>query len=704
MLQALETIRARSAEDNMYVGDGQARRLRKTLNSLPSTAPPEMRISRSFQLALAELNLGREREAIDMLSQVCEMHRQVKGPVKPELFNRALFELGVAWMRLGETQNCCRRNTPESCIVPIRGAGIHTDPEGSKQAISCFTEVLRNSSEDSPLRLGARWLLNIAYMTLGEYPEHVPGPYLIPRKVFESDEPFPHFHSVAKGLGLDTFSLWGGAIADDFDNDGYLDLVVSTSDPEGQMRFFRNNQDGTFSDCTTEAGLNGLFGGLNMVQADHDNDGDTDILILRGGWLFGKGRHPNSLLMNNGDGTFADVTFEAGLGGVHYPTQTASWSDYDNDGDLDVYTGNEATNFCPDAACQLFCNMGDGRYRDVAHEAGVTNGRFTKRVIWGDYDRDRLPDLYVSNLGSPNRLYHNNGDGSFRDAAPRLGVTRPDSSFATWFWDFDNDGSLDIFAASYFGDITLTTAAALGMTSAFQPMVLYRGDGGGRFDNVASSRRLTSAHLPMGANFGDLDNDGYLDFYMGTGDPNYMNLMPSVMYWNRTGEHFADITTNGGFGHLQKGHAIVFADLDNDGDQDIFAQMGGAYAGDKYHDALYENPGFGNRWISVQLVGVQSNRSAIGARVHIVVTEDGQPHSVYKHVNSGGTFGANPLRQVIGLGKATAIQQLEIYWPASGQTQTFDQVVPDQVLRIVEGKNRYEVLSLNKVKLTPSTE
>ena len=127
----------------------------------------------------------------------------------------------------------------------------------------------------------------------------------------------------------------------------------------------------------------------------------------------------------------------------------------------------------------------------------------------------------------------------------------------------------------------------------------------------------------MGANFGDLDNDGWLDFYLGTGYPDYEGLIPNVMYRNRGGTGFADVTTAGGFGHLQKGHGVSFADLDNDGDQDVFEQMGGAYPGDGFADVLFENPGFGNHWIAVKLVGARSNRSAIGARIRVEIVERG---------------------------------------------------------------------------------
>ena len=203
----------------------------------------------------------------------------------------------------------------------------------------------------------------------------------------------------------------------------------------------------------------------------------------------------------------------------------------------------------------------------------------------------------------------------------------------------------------------------------------------------------------MGANFGDLDNDGYLDFYLGTGYPPNDSLMPSVMYRNRNGKGFSDVTYAGGFGHLQKGHGVFFADLDHDGDQDVFEQMGGAFPEDRSDNVLYENPGFGNHWITVKLVGVRSNRSAIGARIRADVVEDGMPRSIYRHVNSGGSFGGNPLRQTIGLGGATRIERLEVFWPTTDLTQTLTDLPIDRIVQIVEGQQSYEVLTLRTLKL-----
>ncbi len=155
----------------------------------------------------------------------------------------------------------------------------------------------------------------------------------------------------------------------------------------------------------------------------------------------------------------------------------------------------------------------------------------------------------------------------------------------------------------------------------------------------------------------------------------------------------------GGFAHLQKGHAVAFADLDNDGDADVFEQMGGAFYGDEYRDLLFENPGFGNHWISIKLVGQTSNRAAIGARIHLRITENGASRSIYRFINSGGSFGCNPLRQTIGIGSAKRIDALEIYWPVTDRTQVFENVSPDRFIQIVEDRDALEAVNLKTFKL-----
>ena len=730
MLSLLKQIADQTAETNNYIGEGMAHQLRRYLANLPVDASDLNRWRIHTELGDAELRLGNEAAAIDQLTQAGRLLPQLKGQLSPLMANQTLFRLGVAYLRQGETQNCCPNeigvtSNPDSCILPLQGGGIHTQQESSLQAITYLTEVARNTTVELPLHLEARWLLNIAYMTIGAYPEQVPKPYLLPPEAFQSVEEIPRFANVAPHLGIDTFDLSGGAIIDDFDNDNYLDLVVSTWNPAGQIRFFQNNRDGSFSEQTEQAGFLGLYGGLNLLQADYDNDDDVDILVLRGAWLEAAGQHPNSLLRNNGNGTFTDVTFDAGLGEVHYPTQTASWGDYDNDGDLDLYIGNESTEAF-NAPCQLFRNNGDGTFSDVAVQADVQNHRFTKSVIWGDYNADRFLDLYVSNFKGANRLYRNNGDSTFTDVAAELNIDQPMRSFPAWFWDFDNNGDLDLYVSAYSAGISHLAANALDLpihspatttgaesTTTYhnRPDLsegglphLYRGDGQGGFKEVGHQHNLVQPNAPMGANFGDLDNDGYLDFYLGTGYPDYKNLMPSVMYRNRQGTDFVDVTYAGGFGHLQKGHAVVFADIDNDGDQDIFEQMGGAFPGDGYSNVLYENPGFKNHYLTIKLVGVDSNRSAIGSRIHTEIIENGERRSIYKHVNSGGSFGANPLRQTIGLGQAEKIVRLEIFWHTTGLTQTFHNVPLDQFIQITEGEAQYTAIEVRKLKLGAKTQ
>lgn len=681
MIGLLDDLRAVEPRDLMRLRSDEHVLRRKVATA--AGAPAE-RIAHRVQLARLELRLGREREAIALLEEADRLATD-GGKALAADATRTAFELGVAYLRLAERENCCAMNRPTSCILPLAGDALHVKPEGSRRAIACLERVVAATKPDDVRHLQAAWLLNVAHMTLGTHPDGVPASVRIPLASLGEAAPFPRFRNVARARGVDTFSLSGGAIGDDFDGDGDIDLVVSTHDSAGQLRLFLNDGKGTFTDGTDAAGLTGIVGGLNLVQADYDGDGDLDVLVLRGGWRFKRGALPNSLLRNDG-GTFTDVTFAAGLGDVHHATQTAAWADFDLDGDLDLYVGNEAVD--APAASQLFVNRGDGTFVDRAKAAGVENLQFAKAVVWGDYDGDRYPDLYVSNYRGPNRLYHNNGDGTFSDVAAKAGVVKPTESFPAWFWDFDNDGNLDLFASAYVGGVAEIAAIGLGRPRPTEGPCLYRGDGKGGFEDVARAVGLDRTHLAMGANIGDLDADGFLDFYVGTGWPDMHEVMPSAMLRNDGGKALRDVTLAGGFGHLQKGHAIVFADFDGDGDLDVFAQMGGFYPGDKFHDALYENPGNDAHWLGVELRGTESNRFGVGAHVRVTVTDGGQTRTVHRRMNSGGSFGANPLRLTIGLGGATVVDRVEVFWPKTGATDVLEAVAADRVVRIVEGAHR----------------
>jgi tetratricopeptide (TPR) repeat protein len=672
MVQELAALARANPYERLFFGNTLLASQELQLSYLPET-DKEARFTMLLSLGKRQLWLGECRPAINHLEDAFRIVQSDRNKRPDSRWGKTLFQLALANLRLGEMENCVHCNNGDSCLLPIRAAGIHAQQEGSQAAIKHFTQFLN----ENPAHSEARWMLNIAYMTIGGYPDQVPSQWRISPDHFQSVDSFPKFANIASDRSVDLVNLSGGMTLEDFDGDGDLDMMTSSWNLSDPIHFFRNEQ-GKFIESSEQAGLVGITGGLNMIHADYDNDGDNDVLVLRGAWMEQSGDIPNSLLQNDGKGNFRDVTFESGLGDKHHPTQTACWLDYDNDGDLDLYIGNERV------PCELFQNDGKGHFVNVAKLAGVENGGFTKGVVSEDVNNDNYPDIYVSNQGEPNLLLINNRDGTFTDVAEVRNVADPLMSFATWFWDFDQDGHLDLYVTSYSYGPTFVDQNYLGIASREEPNMLYRGDGQGGFVNVAEEQKLTKLAQPMGANFGDLDNDGYPDFYLGTGFPGYEALMPNLMFWNQRGKGFMDVTIPGGFGHLQKGHAISFADFDNDGDQDVFAEMGGAFPGDAAANCLFENPGFENSWITIKLTGTQSNRSAIGARIEAEIYDGENLRTVHKRVGSGGSFGSNPLRQEIGLGQAKKIERLTVYWPTSSQSQTMVDVPVGKIIEITE--------------------
>ena len=588
--------------------------------------------------------------------------------------------LGIAHLRRGELDNCVHQHNAEMCLFPLSAAGQHKLKTGSSIAIEYFQKHLASK----PDNLEVRWLLNLAYMTLGQYPQGVKRDWLIPMPTILAADRLPKFPDVAAKVGVDSISGAGGSIVEDFDNDGNLDIVISSVDACESLHYFHNNGDGTLADWTTKAQLRDQIGGINCVQTDYNNDGWLDLFVMRGGWELAM---RNSLLKNNGDGTFSDVTESSGLLSGDHRTHSAAWSDFDNDGWLDVFVGHEET------PSQLFRNNGDGTFSDVSVKAGVNRTAFTKGATWGDYDNDGHADLYVSNYGSENFLYHNNGNGSFGEIAKTLGVEKPIMSFPTWFFDYDNDGWLDLFVASFVPSVAEVARGYLGLPPQAETMKLYRNNQKGGFEDVTAKVNLNRVVPTMGANFADVDNDGFLDFYLGTGAPSYTALMPNFMFRNRDGRRFVDVTTSTGTGHLQKGHGVAFGDLDNDGDQDLYVNIGGFIPGDKYNKALFANPnqGNGNHWLTVQLVGEKTNRAALGAKIKLTLSLPNGAQAIrYREVSSGGSFGASSLTQHIGLGKAAKIESLEVTWPVSKQVRTFRNVATNQFLTINEALTNYQ--------------
>jgi hypothetical protein len=232
-------------------------------------------------------------------------------------------------------------------------------------------------------------------------------------------------------------------------------------------------------------------------------------------------------------------------------------------------------------------------------------------------------------------------------------------------------------------------------------MKLYRNLGNGAFRDVTAEVGVDKVFMPMGSNFGDVDNDGYPDIYLGTGDPSYSSMLPNVLLHNQQGRKFVDITASSGTGELHKGHGVAFADIDNDGDEDILTVIGGATPGDSHAFRLFENPAHGNDWISVRLVGAKANRAGVGAKIKVTVKNaGGEPRSIYRIVGSGGSFGASPLEQHIGLGKAASIVALEVQWPGSaGTPQRFATVAANQAIEIREDAGEYRKLARRPVRL-----
>ena len=635
-------------------------------------------------VGLAQLHAyeGHMAQAVERFEQAHRLATTVVPAAQPYLDEA----LGIAYLQKSGIENGVFHTPGDRCLLTVRSVGAYAQTADSEKAISYFLSYLKAKADEPEVK----WLLNLAFMTLGGYPDKVPAEHLIPPSVLASVEDVGRFRDVAPLTGLNSVASAGGAIVDDFDNDGDFDVVTSSMNSCERMTFFRNNGNGTFVERGVDAGFAEQLGGLNLVQADYDNDGCVDILNLRGGWQLPQRK---SLLHNNCDGTFTDVTSASGLA-VPTSTQTAAWVDIDNDSFLDLFIGNE------DRPPQLFLNKRDGTFEDIAKSAGIRHFAFAKGVAAADYDNDGDQDLYVSNFSGANLLYRNEGNRTFTERAVAAGVPGPGRGFPTWFFDYDNDGWEDLFATSYFMSLDESVRTYLGLPHNAATMKLYRNRGDSTFEDMTTRVGLDKVLMPMGSNFGDIDNDGFLDMYLGTGSPSYGALVPNVLLRNRGGTRFVDVTVSSGTGELHKGHGVAFADLDNDGDADILVELGGSTPGDAHALRLFENPGHGADWLGLRLVGTKSNRGAIGARISVTVEyKDGSMRSIHRTVGSGGSFGASPLQQHIGLGREGRIVGLDIRWPGTGTRQRFTSVPGNQVLEIRESESAYMPLNRRLVRL-----
>ncbi len=617
----------------------------------------------------------------------------------------AMLQLGLAEFRLGEADKAAKRF--ENIIQNYRrhsGAyyylGVYHLRHGNlEKAVTNFKESLRLKPQD-PETL---WNLWTAYSQLGGYPEELPEAFKMTISGVSMEErkngrmgtpqsstlpPFQpnadnrqptavrQFTNVAPNLKMDKVDGGRGSAWGDYDNDGDLDIVaVGTYQPHA---LYRNNGDGTFTNVAVEAGIADPRGGWGSLFADYNNDGYPDLYITRGGW---SGAGENTLYRNNGDGTFTDVTHAAGVADPQ-SSFCAAWADYDNDGYIDLYIADGVIG--DGAANVLYHNNGDGTFTNTAESAGVANTGNSLGTAWGDYDKDGYIDLHVVNYGQSNVLYRNNGDGTFTDVTATTGMNLPvTDAFVTFFLDVDNDADLDIFISNS-GSFQAFIAGQITGSAPHDSdrQVLYRNNGDGTFTDVTRESGLYHAFGAMGANFDDIDSDGYLDIYLATGAPQMGRLERDALFRNNGDGTFTDATFALGLGNIGKGHGVTFGDADMDGDVDIYVSVGGAFIGDQWHNLFYQNTGVGNNYLNLKLVGVKSNRDGIGAKVTLHLGDS----MIYREVSGGCGFGStNSLLLEIGLGRHTKVDTLEIVWPSS-QVDTHRNLSVNQRLVVTEGK------------------
>lgn len=502
-----------------------------------------------------------------------------------------------------------------------------------------------------------------------------------------------------------TFETMAGGVAlFDYDDDGLLDVFFTNgaSIPSLEKsscayanRLFHNNGDGTFTDVTEKAGLQGIGYSLGVAAGDYDNDGFVDLYVT--------GVNRNQLFHNNGNGTFTDVTEKAKVNGV-VPgfgkawSQTAGWFDYNNDGHLDLFVVNylnydvKTATHCVQERHPAYCspvdflgttnilyrNNGDGTFTDVSEQSHISQwvGK-GMGVSFADYDGDGFVDIFVSNDTSQNFLLHNNGDGTFSEAGILAGVAYTSfgnvvAGMGTDFRDVDNDGKPDIFQTAMFGD----------------GFPIYRNAGSGQFQDVSGSSGLkiqTARLTGWGAGIFDFDNDGNKDLFTANADildnaPEIAHrpyALPNGIFRNKGSFTFEDVSANAGpsLSGAAPHRGAAFGDLNNDGNIDVVVTVLNGPP-----EILMNRTRNQSHWILLKLVGTKSNRDGLGTKVKITTALGSQFNTATTAV---GYNSSSDKRVHFGLGTATTIDSIELTWP-SGIHQRLTQVRADQILEVKE--------------------
>ncbi len=518
----------------------------------------------------------------------------------------------------------------------------------------------------------------LAARKTGGYPPETPPEYRIEMEAGR----YPtllRYRDVAAEIGLDKTSGGRGIAVFDYDGDGHQDVLISAV--SGGISVYHNNGDGTFADATVGSGLDSCVNSWAIAVGDYNNDGLSDVFVTRLGFFWGN----PALYRNNGDGTFTDVTKEAGIE-VWTPGFMASWVDYDCDGNLDLFVpGNIGGLFGRRRPDCLYHNNGNGTFTEVAEKAGIRSPWTTIGACWGDYDNDGYPDLFLSSpIGRPT-LYHNNGDGTFTDVSRGAGIDEPALGYVTMFCDYDDDGWLDIvqFVWCPYDDMIFSLRHGYGPRGG-EPLRIFHNNRNGTFTNVSREVGITESWGSMSGNAGDLNNDGYIDLILGNGGPQMDRTEPLVVFENKKGR-FENVTFSAGLPEAGKAHGVNAADLSGDGRLSILSGAGGMYPGDMLTISVFQPVELPGNYLNVRLAGTRSNRDALGARIKLTAGGRDQHRLV-----SGGTgFGCLPFEQHFGLGGLSKVDSLEIWWP-SGLRQRIDNPPFNDTIRITEGRVGWE--------------
>ena len=554
--------------------------------------------------------------------------------------------------------------------------------------------ALQRAVDLEPALLEPRWNLGIATARSGGDPRALADRYRLDAPDGGAESPV-RFEEVSADVGIERWSRGRGSGWSDVDGDGDLDLLaLGIRDPHA---LYRNRliEDGTpvFESAAADLGLLDPRGGWSALFFDADRDGDPDLHVTRDAW---DGREPNSFYLNDG-GRFEEATEAAGLASS-LDAFTAAAADVDRDGWLDLYLAN-GVGTPGGSPNELFLGGPGGRFEEAAEAHGVANHGRSVGSAFGDYDNDGWPDLLVVNFFGGPALYRNLEGRGFQDVTHAAGLEAPHEAFVGFFLDYDGDGWLDIFVVGFTSDMETALRSRIEGRTVHEGsrLALYRNDRDGTFTDVTEEAGLSWNLGAMAAAFGDYDNDGWLDLFVGAGAPPMERLEPNRLFRNLGDGTFEDVSVSAGVDDLGKGHGAAFADYDHDGDLDLFVPVGGAFPGDRQRSLLYRNPAVQspdpNRWLHILLRATTLHPDAVGAQVRVRVGDAPGAPVQLREVAIGGGFGITPSPILeFGLGRHDTAQEVEIRWPGGGH-RILRNVSANQRILIVENEPGYRILN-----------